>query len=193
MPDSSPNVAAPGRRRFRDAGQSVVEFALVVPFLLLMVVAIADFGRLYTSAVAVESATREAADFGAFNRSYWLSTNVDVTIAEMQRRACVAAAGSHLQDYVTTDPVNHTTCTNPTFICDLEHGESSTPCAGSGGWVEGFDCSASISDPTVDPCTVHVRLDYDFHTILGVGPVPDTLHIGRDSRFRVSDLAPPPP
>ena len=82
-------------------------------FYSLMVIAIADFGRLYTSAVAVESATREAADFGAFNRSYWLPSNVDVTIAEMERRACVAAAGSHLQDYATIDPVNNTTCTNP--------------------------------------------------------------------------------
>lgn len=186
---------APGRRRIRafERGQSVVEFALVVPILLMMVIAIADFGRIYTSAVAVEAAAREAADFGAFNRSYWLPSNVDVTLAEMERRACVAAAGSHLQDYSTTDPVNHTTCTNPTFVCTLEHGGSSTPCAGSGGFVGGFDCSASISDPMVDPCTVHVRLDYDFRTILGVGPLPETLHIGRDSRFRVSDLAPPPP
>ncbi len=181
------------RSRLRHAGQSVVEFAIVVPVLLLLVVAIADFGRLYTSAVAIEAATREAADFGAFNRSYWMATNVDVTLAEMERRSCIAAAGSHLQDYATTDPVDHATCTNPTFVCTLEHGGASTSCAGSGGSVGGFDCSATITDPAVDPCTVHVRLDFDFHTILGFPPFPDTLAIGRDSRFRVSDLAPPPP
>jgi len=170
-----------------------VEFALVAPLLLFMVIAIADFGRLYTSAVAIEAAAREAADYGAFMRNQWAPVNVDVTIAEMERRSCVAAAGSHLQDYVSTDPDNDT-CTNPTFACSLEHGGSSTPCTGSGGMVGGFDCSAQILDPAVDnPCTVHVRLDYDFHTILGIPPLPTSIAIGRDSRFRISDLAPAPP
>ena len=190
-----PDVAASRPpSRIHHNGQSVVEFALVVPILLLMVIAIADLGRLYGSAVAIEAAAREAADYGAFDNSYWDAGlgNVEVTIAEMERRACIAAAGSHLQDYATTDPVTHTTCTNPTFVCTLERGGSSTSCASSGGMVGGFDCSAAITDPMVDPCTVHVRLDYDFNTILGVPPFPATFQIGRDSRFRVSDLVPAP-
>jgi len=64
-------------QRRRHSGQSVVEFALVVPVLLLILLAIADFGRMYTSAVAVESAGREAADFGAFDATYWNTTNLN--------------------------------------------------------------------------------------------------------------------
>jgi hypothetical protein len=176
------------RRGSRTAGQSIVEFALVFPVMLFLLVGIADFGRMYTSAVAIESATREAADYGAFQINQWDPTNVPTTVAEMQKRACVAAAGSHLQDYQTTDGTN-ATCTNPSFQCWLELGGTSADCLTSGGWIAGTDCAASVTEP---PCTVHVRLEFDFRTILQLPLVPGTIHLVRDSRFRISDLAPPP-
>jgi hypothetical protein len=174
-----------GRRRTGARGQSVVEFALVVPVLLFMVIAIADVGRVYAAAVAVESAAREAADFGAFERSNWTAVNTPTTLASMERRACVAAAGSHLQDYKTTDPVNHTTCSNPSFSCALEWLGAVAECGASAGFVSGQDCSDPLTSP---PCTVHVHLDYTFHTILNLPPFPATFELGRDSRFRVSGL-----
>ena len=166
----------------------MVEFAVIVPLMVLLVIAIADFGRFYNAAVAVETAGREAADFGAFETSYWEPSNVTVTVDEMRRRACIAAAGSHLEGYETTDPVNHTTCSNPSFQCTLELGGSTTPCDTSGGFVGATDCSSPATDP---PCTVHVRMEYDFNTFLGVAPLPASVHITRDSRFRISSLTPP--
>ena len=175
-------------RRFADRGQSIVEFALVVPILLMLVVAIADFSRLYSAMVAIESATREAADYGAFQTNRWDPANVATTVAEMQRRSCVAAAGSHLQDYATSDSTN-ATCTNPSFTCWLELGGSQAPCDTSNGSVGTTSCSSSLTEP---PCTVHVRLDYTFNTLLQLPPLPATVAVTRDSRFRISDLAPPP-
>src|SRR5262249_47490444 len=149
-------TAASTRRRPR--GQSVVEFALVAPILLFMVIAIADFGRLYTAAVAIESAAREAADYGAFDANHWSSSNpanITATLAEMQKRACTAAAGSHLEGYAGAP--DNTTCTNPTFSCTLEWGGSSASCDSSGGMVGGNDCSAIATQPkSTDACTVHV-------------------------------------
>jgi hypothetical protein len=176
------------RPRSRTSGQSIVEFALVFPVMLFLLVGIADFGRMYTSAVSIESATREAADFGAFQTNRWDPANVGTTVAEMQRRACVAAAGSHLQDYVTADATNDT-CTNPSFQCWLESSGVSVDCGSSGGMISGTDCSLSTTEP---PCTVHVRLDYDFRTILQLPLMPINIHLVRESRFRISDLAPPP-
>lgn len=172
----------------RTAGQSVVEFALVFPVMLFLLVAVADFGRMYTSAVAIESATREAADYGAFQTNRWDPANVATTVDEMQRRACIAASGSHLQDYATTDVTNNT-CTNPTFQCWLEHSGVAVDCSSSGGMIGGTDCAASLTEP---PCTVHVRLDFDFRTILQLPLMPDAIHLVRESRFRISDLAPAP-
>lgn len=182
-------IATPRRRRKRDSGQSVVEFAIVVPVVMLLLIGIADFGRLYTSAVAVESASREAADFGAFQASNWSAANVNTTVAMMEQRACVAAAGSHLEGYQTTDPTN-ATCTNPSFACTLEHSGSSVDCSASGGSVNSFDCSAPVAAGQT-PCTVWVRLGYEFRTILGIPPMPASIQLTRDSRFRVSDLTPP--
>jgi hypothetical protein len=50
------------QQRFTAAGQSMVEFGLVVPILLILFVGIADFGRVFAAGVAVEAATRNAAE-----------------------------------------------------------------------------------------------------------------------------------
>jgi hypothetical protein len=55
----------PSARSFsfdRQRGQSIAEFALVVPILVVLFVAIADFGRVFAAGVAVEAATRDAAE-----------------------------------------------------------------------------------------------------------------------------------
>lgn len=177
----------PPLRRPR-SGQSVVEFALVLPVLLLMLLGIADLGRLYNSAVAVESAAREAADYGAFVATNWTPVNIPVTVDEMRLRACTAVAGSHLQDYETTDPGGNTTCTNPSFTCTLDRRGASTECAASAGVTDGVDCA----DPATDPaCTVHVRMTYRFRLLLAIPPFPSWIDVNRDSSFRISDLTPP--
>lgn len=182
------------RRKDSERGQSIVEFALVVPLLLLLVVAIADFGRLYSAMVSVEAAVREAADYGAFKSSYWLvdnsvtpaTNNPPITTAEMERRACTAASGSHLQDY--TEPggtVNHATCSNPTFACTLELPDGSTQTCGT---YPGGVCGVAATDP---PCIVHASLTYTFRTFLSLPPLPSTVTFTRDSRFAVSDFSTP--
>jgi hypothetical protein len=159
-----------------------------MPVVLLMLIGITDLGRLYNSAVAVESAAREAADYGAFVAANWTAVNIPVTVDEMRLRACTAVAGSHLQDYETTDPLGNTTCTNPSFSCTLERGGASTDCATSGGFTNGVDCA----DPATEPaCTVHVRMTYRFRLLLAIPPFPTSIDLNRDSSFRVSDLTPP--
>jgi len=153
----------------------VVEFALIAPIMILMVAGISDLGRVYASAVAIESAAREAADFGSFHATYWTVANRDVTTAEMEKRACTSAWGSHLDGYAEpAGTVAHATCTNPSFSYTLEPD------------------SPSCSDPTTDPpCIVHVRISYDFHLFLGMPPMPNSITLVRESRFAMQDLTPP--
>jgi hypothetical protein len=158
---------------------------------MVLLIAIADFGRIYASGVAVEAAGREAADYGAFDASNWQTiqtpqANYVTTVNEMERRACVAAAGSHLEGYQTTDPVNNTTCTNPAFSCTLERNGATSDCRNPGGFTNGIDCSNPALDP---PCTVHVQLTYTFQTLLSVPPMPTSVLLVRDSRFRISCLS----
>jgi Flp pilus assembly protein TadG len=63
----------PNRRRdessdkARSRGQSLVEFALVLPILLMIFAAAADFGRAFYAYVAIENAVKEGAIYGARN------------------------------------------------------------------------------------------------------------------------------
>jgi PKD repeat protein len=57
--------------RDRELGQSFVEFALVFPVLLLILLAAIDFGRIYLGWVNLQSASGTAANFAANNASAW--------------------------------------------------------------------------------------------------------------------------
>lgn len=49
-------------------GQAFVEFALVLPMLLVLLLGIADFGRVFQAGIALEAAARDAAEVGALER-----------------------------------------------------------------------------------------------------------------------------
>ena len=167
----------------------MVEFALVVPVMLLILLGIADLGRVYTTMMNVESAAREAADFGTtLGAGHWTAgATQDATATEMERRACVAA--SDLPDYVGDDPSGTVvTCTNPSFSYCIT--------SSVGGTCDPFDPAAGCDDPLrAPPCWVTVKLAYDFHllTPLQIG-LPPTLSFVRDSTFAMTDidLAPTP-
>jgi len=48
--------------RSRSSGQSLVEFALIVPIMIIVFIAIADFGRIFAAGIAIEAASRDAAE-----------------------------------------------------------------------------------------------------------------------------------
>ena len=164
---SAPHVG----RRSR-AGQSLAEFALIFPVLMMLVLAIGDFARWYSTAIAIESAAREAADFGAFSSSNWEGDPVDPssnhakTIVAMRALACTAA--SSLSGY-EGDAVGAPgmSCTNPTFT---------PPTLGPA-------CSSNATDP---PCQVTVTLTYRFDLFVAVPILPASIVFSRDSTFAVS-------
>ncbi len=57
--------AARGLTAGREAGQAAVELALVLPLLVLIVMLIVDFGRVFTTYVALTNAAREGARYCA--------------------------------------------------------------------------------------------------------------------------------
>jgi Flp pilus assembly protein TadG len=71
------DTRARGRRRAR--GQSLAEFALTVPMALLMILFGLDFGRVFLGWVALNNATREAANYAALNPKAW-STELNLAV-----------------------------------------------------------------------------------------------------------------
>jgi hypothetical protein len=180
------------------SGQSIVEFALVLPIMLVVLLAIVDLARIYTTMLSVESAAREAADYGTtLGAVRWTDdgTRTD-TEAKMERRACLAT--SDLPDYADpdNDPQNGG-CTNPTF--------SYCMVTSTGGPCGAYDASANCHLPDrspAPPCVVTVTLGYDFSLLaplnfefMGVEyGFPSTLSFERDASFAMTDidLAPAP-
>ena len=182
-----------------ERGQSIVEFALLAPIMIFLLFAILDFARIYTAMMSVESAAREAADFGTtLGAGRWDANDAGVvtgTVAEMRRRACTAASDLHDFEGVDEDGLpGFEDCTNPSFAYCV------TP-------QPGGTCSATV-DPLDDchnperpiPCTVTVTMSHLFHLFVpfqidffGVQlGLPATLAFERDSTFAMSDITLPP-
>src|SRR5918994_316818 len=57
------------RRRDDERGAAMVEFAIILPFLLMLVVGIIEFGRAYNIQVSLQAAAREGARELALGKS----------------------------------------------------------------------------------------------------------------------------
>jgi TadE-like protein len=55
----------PTRTTRSSRGQSLVEFGLVIPILLMLLIAIGDFGRIFATGLLIEAAARNAAEAAA--------------------------------------------------------------------------------------------------------------------------------
>lgn len=161
----------------------MVEFALVLPLLLFLALAVVDLARIYTTMLSVESAAREAADYGTFGSEKWVASSVAFTERDMRTRACVAA--SDLPDYVGPNDG----CGNPSFSYCLS-GDGGATCV---PYSAAQTCDDSTREP---PCRLSVTLAYTFHLIvplhIEVGDVeyglPSALTFERTSTFPMTDL-----
>lgn len=80
------------RLRRTDAGQALVEFALVLPVMLLLLFALVDFGRGFYTWLVVTNAAREGARTGATQRP----------LTDIQQRVIDTASGLDTADLTIT-------------------------------------------------------------------------------------------
>lgn len=59
----------------KEVGATAVEFALILPLLVLLVFGLIDFGRLFFTQISLTSASREAARISTFNVNACISIN----------------------------------------------------------------------------------------------------------------------
>jgi hypothetical protein len=130
------------RQRRRVTGQALAEFALVVPFFLLLLFGIIDLGRMVYAANAVSNGAREAARAGSVS-------NRPPECAGMGREACVVAVSQSHAWGLPSDAVD------TVVTCERWPVGSSTPTAIGVG-----QCRTS------DLLTVHSETQFELLTPL---------------------------
>jgi len=80
-----PRIRIHAHSRPAERGQSLVEFAITLPVVLLMVLFGIDFGRVYLGWVTLNNAAREAANFASINPTAWTGAGSLVAQAEYAR------------------------------------------------------------------------------------------------------------
>jgi Flp pilus assembly protein TadG len=99
-----------GPQARRPRGQSLVEFALILPLLLTFLGATVDFARLFHGWITLQSATRAAAESAATN-----SITSGAALTEARRVVCIQTQNlPGFQAGVGSPPASTESCTAPT-------------------------------------------------------------------------------
>jgi hypothetical protein len=123
------------RRRPRSRGQSLVEFALVLPVVALVLLLAIDFGRVYLGWITLNNVARIGANFAALNASAWEGSG-DQTIKDRY-------AALMQQD------LNGTDCA-PTAIPDPTFPDAAPSTYAVGGHaVVGLTCKFQLLTPII--------------------------------------------
>jgi len=136
-------------------GQAIIEMAIVLPLVLLLLVGVIDFGRIYFTTMTVAHAARAGAQYGAQRNG----TSGD--IAGM-KQAALDAAGD--VPGVTADARQYCQCASGTSVDCLD----STTCAEGAPQVY-----------------VEVTADKVFTTMLQYPGIPSTNDVSRRVTLRV--------
>jgi Flp pilus assembly protein TadG len=98
------------RRRTRSRGQSVAEFALLLPVMLAFLGLTIDFARVFQAWITLESATRDAAEYAATN-----STTSSDALTKAKKTICLQAQNiPGFQKSGLASPNDVEQCTSPT-------------------------------------------------------------------------------
>jgi len=157
------------RKARSNRGGALVEFALVLPMLMLLCVAAGDFGRLYFHAVTVVNAASSAVHWGSLDSGF-------------------AAQPTEMEDRAKGDAADLTgVSATASMICECPPGDASD--FASDATV--VDCSLAATlacnDGAYGYPRVYVRTDVE-QTFKTVGPYPGIPHssvVGRSAYMRV--------
>jgi PKD repeat protein len=162
-PSASTRTLRPASHRghqSKSAGQALVEFALVIPVMLLMLAIAIDFGRLFFSYIEITNAAREGAAFGLHQPSNL--TQIQATAA--QETSTQSQGGEHAITVSTT--------------CKDSGGTTLASCTLAEGGAGGAG----------NTITVNVDEQFTFFTPL-IGAIVPNLHLTTGATAVVTDYA----
>lgn len=136
----SPSAAVRPRRRDQQ-GASAVEFALVVPILLLLVFGVINFGVVMAQKASLSNAVRIGARYGSVN-AYTTAHTCKAVVAKVRDSATTVGLGTSNKRKVVVTVARVTSAGTSTTVCTGPTGADATvtaaPCVNT---------TASLTDP----------------------------------------------
>jgi len=115
-PGDTSRAAHADNRRERSRGQSLVEFALVIPILLFLTLTALDFGRVYLGYINLQNMARIAANFAANNPTAWDATPSAAQLAvQLKYRNQILADAAATNCTLPLDGSGNAVVPTPTF------------------------------------------------------------------------------
>jgi Flp pilus assembly protein TadG len=142
------------RTRRATRGIAIAEAALVSPLLILMLVAVADFGRVFFQTIALTNAARAGAQFGSFSVAN-SSNTTGIALAAQQEAADIGA--------ITVSSRQLCQCPSGTTV------SCTTGSCGAYGLPQVF---------------LEVTVTKTFTTMIDYPGIPHTMHMTRVAKFR---------
>jgi hypothetical protein len=166
----------------------MVEFALVLPMLLVLLLGVADFARVFTAGIALEATTRDAAEVGAVQRRNNVpppSTDpgFNAYYDNLHRLVAQTACREARQLPNTTFQESDSSCPSMPAIRVCVHDDKDPVCgdpisgfasSGSGcqhltdPWSNASGDPAAGSAPATTSLAVEVRVCYQFTTLFNL-------------------------
>ena len=186
-------------------GQSLVEFALLLPLLMVILLGVVDFGRVFQAGIVMESATRAAAEAGAVEYLREVNSGMEPDYELIHERAAeVACREAKLANVdegacaqwpvirvcIHDEAAGHTDCGQPEFygtaaaLPDCPQTDLSAASAANELDVQPTDANA-----TPRKAYVEVRTCYSFTTLIPVaGFLPfGEVFLQKEATFTVAD------
>jgi hypothetical protein len=198
---------ASNHRRSRiSRGQSVAEFALVLPIIFVLLITIGDFGRFFASGIALESAARTAAEVAAQELTKEIASALgpDYSVIHQSGWSSVCDETKGLPNM--TYPGPGVECDGiPTIVC--VHDGVDPNCADVYNAGSGIPAACGSFDLAARPTSVQaggsetsmyveVRLCYRFNTFFNItlpfiggtiSPLSGEWYVERTRTFTVAD------
>ena len=182
-------------------GQALVEFTLVLPILLVLLLVVGDFARLFATGIAVESAARDAAEVATQEYLRNPPTGAAGYYASVHAYA-VDTVCNELRDLPNSGYSSGLCSGIPTIVCvhdgaDPDCGTIAPPGAVPAPQCSSFSAGALPSSAQAGGSEtsryIEVRVCYRFSTILNItniGGIPlpfGDFYLDRDRVFTVAD------
>jgi Flp pilus assembly protein TadG len=162
-PPSASGSGVPRRRH--DAGQTLLEMAIVVTLLVFLTLGIIDFGRVFYAGMAIDQAARAGVQYGAQSKN---------KAADLTGIAQAAVNAAQDVDWKCADGTKSgTECVTATRYCQCSDG-TSMDCATGDCGIEGR--------PQV---YVQVQTEYTFKTFAPYPGIPNSINLNRTAVMRV--------